>query len=260
MFVKTPMIVVNLAGRVRRQQLHGREHLVAPLTLIVPGVLHGSQGPLLYPPSEVAKNPASWNHIPITVNHPTNRDGSPCSARAHHVLRRQGIGVVRQVRCDGKLTAEGWFDVAKTRQVDSRILTSLETGRPIELSTGLFTKNIPAPPGASYNGRPYKFIARNYRPDHVAVLPDRVGACSIRDGCGVLVNTFGNPIFRETSMFDDEEDLLLVPTINWAEFASPALTRNQQCTCGAQNAAIAPPDHAADDEDDLLIPPTMAWK
>jgi hypothetical protein len=32
-------------------------------------------------------------------------------------------------------------------------------------------------------------VARNYRPDHLAVLPDQRGACSLTDGCGVMVNT-----------------------------------------------------------------------
>lgn len=66
------------------------------------------------------------------------------------------------------------------------MLDALEAGRPMELSTGLFTQNEPAPAGATFNGRPYDYVARNYRPDHLAVLPDQIGACSLADGCGVL--------------------------------------------------------------------------
>src|SRR5690606_13771547 len=32
---------------------------------------------------------------------------------------------------------------------------------------------------------PYHSVARDYKPDHIAILPDRIGACSIADGCGV---------------------------------------------------------------------------
>jgi hypothetical protein len=55
----------------------------------------------------------------------------------------------------------------------------------------LFTDNETAPPGASHLGRPYNFVARNYRPDHLAILPDQRGACSIEDGCGLNTNRLG---------------------------------------------------------------------
>ena len=55
---------------VRREMLNGREHIVAPVRMLVPGVLNGSQGPGYYPPEEVAKNPTDWDHSPITINHP----------------------------------------------------------------------------------------------------------------------------------------------------------------------------------------------
>jgi len=182
-------LAANLAhSRVRRASLNGREHLVAPLTLIVPGVLSGSQGPLFYPPDEIGKNPSAWNHVPIVVYHPKSNDGSHVSARDPDVLDRQGIGVVLRARSNGKLIAEGWFDVEKTRKVDRRILQALEAGKQIELSTGLYTDNEPAPANSNHNGKPYSHIARNYRPDHLAILPDLTGACSIQDGCGVLVN------------------------------------------------------------------------
>jgi hypothetical protein len=39
-------LTANAYGKARREVVNGRDFLVAPLTLIVPGVLHGSQGPL----------------------------------------------------------------------------------------------------------------------------------------------------------------------------------------------------------------------
>lgn len=185
------IIVANLAGKIRRVIRGDREYLVAPMILIVPGVLNGSKGPLLYPPEECAKDPTSWNGIPIVVNHPV-RNGVPISARHPDILDKQWIGFVFNTLMDSKLSSEGWFDVQATKRVDARVLNTLEEGRPLELSTGLFTDNEPAPNGAVFNTpsgpRPYTFIAKNYKPDHLAVLPDNVGACSINDGCGVLVN------------------------------------------------------------------------
>lgn len=185
--------IANLrSGKTRKAELHGREHIVAPLTLIVPGVLNGSKGPLYYPPEEITKDYSAWNGMPMVVNHPT-RDGLNISARDPDVLNSSQIGIVLKshINNSGKLQAEGWFDVAKTKQVNPGILASLEAGNAIELSTGLFTDNEPATNGANYNGKPYSFIARNYKPDHLAILPNQVGACSVRDGCGVLVNRSG---------------------------------------------------------------------
>ncbi len=182
-------LVANLVGRIRRDTYEGREFIVAPLTLIVPGVLSGSKGSLLYPLEEITKNADAWNGIPLVVDHPVGQDGSPVSARSPKVLNDQGIGHIFSVATNGKLTAVGWFDIEKTRLVDNRILESLKGGKPIELSTGLFTDNEPTEGETTFNGTPYSFIARNYRPDHLAILPDSKGACSIQDGCGVLVNS-----------------------------------------------------------------------
>jgi hypothetical protein len=189
-------ITVNVTRvQARREQLHGRDYLVVPATLIVPGVLNGSRGALYYPPDEIQKNPDAWNGMPIVVYHPT-RNGKHVSARRPDILRDSGIGVVYGSRAKGKLSAEAWFDVEATRNYDKKlspeyqILPRLESGGQIELSTGLFTDNEPAPKGSVDNkGRPYQYTARNYKPDHLAVLPDQVGACSIQDGCGIAVNS-----------------------------------------------------------------------
>lgn len=186
-------LVANMEGKVTRQFKDGREYLVAPLSLIVPGVLPGSQGPLFYPDHEVAKNPQSWDGMPLLAYHPQSMDGSQVSANSAGIREKQGIGFVQKSRIDklrnGRLGAEGWFDVERTRTVNRSILDSLENNQPIELSTGLFIgRKDPAPPGANHNGKGYEWIARDYQPDHVAILPDQIGACSIRDGCGVLVN------------------------------------------------------------------------
>lgn len=182
-------VTVNLAGKVQRRTWAGRDWYVAPLSMLVPGVLNGSRGPLLYPPEEVARNPEDWNGMPIVLYHPT-RNGQHISARDPEILEKQGLGWVFGAKANGKLVAQGYFDIEATRRIDPRVLEALEAGKPLELSTGLFTENIPAENGANHNGRSYTHVARNYKPDHLAVLPDGlVGACSLKDGCGVLVNT-----------------------------------------------------------------------
>jgi hypothetical protein len=158
------------------------------MTLINPGVLNGSKGPLLYPPEEVASRPQKWNGVPIVVYHP-HRLGQPVSAAEPGILDSQGVGEVRNASSNGKLQAEGWFDVQKMQKVNPALLQRLLKNEAIELSTGLYTDNEER--SGTFNGRPYTAIARNYKPDHLAILPDQTGACSIKDGCGVLVNSSG---------------------------------------------------------------------
>jgi hypothetical protein len=188
------LLTANL-GAARRVYEAGREYLVAPLTSIVPGVLNGSKGKLFYPLDEIQANFRDWDEIPLTLRHPTDPlTNEHLSADTDGVWDRQGLGFIRDSAVRGKLQHNAWFDVERTTNFDrdlpegQRIIPRLLRGQPIEVSTGLYTDNEQAPAGANYRGRPYDFTARNYRPDHMAVLPDMVGACSVRDGCGVLVN------------------------------------------------------------------------
>lgn len=195
-------LVANLTGKTRREILNEAEYLVAPLTMIVPGVLNGSQGPLYYPLEELQKQPADWNHIPIVLYHPL-KDGKPISAKDPAVLNSSQLGVLLNTAATEKLTAEGWFHVENTKRIAPVVWKNLEQGKPVELSTGLLLDADPVQ--GEFNGTAYKAIARNYRPDHLAILPDVTGACSIKDGCGVLVNEdHESPIHKEIPMAKKE--------------------------------------------------------
>ena len=217
-------VTCNL-GESRRERLHGREYIVAPATLIVgDSVLNGSQGPLLYRSEEVAKDPWAWNGVPLVAWHPTKeQDGEVVnvSARDPEVLNEWGLGFLFNANADeGDLTGEAWFDVTNVKAVDLKlakmgvepILPKLKTSEQIELSTGLFTENVPAPKDSvTANGDPYDAEATNFRPDHVAILPDEVGACSNEDGCGVnatptrnIKMCWGKPCDGEVSSSPDE--------------------------------------------------------
>ena len=185
----TQSVTANLAHNIRYATLNNHQHLVAPITLIVPGVLNGSKGPLYYPADEVLKSTDTWNYVPLVVYHP-KLNGIPVSARTPQTLNDFCVGVLLNTKFkDGKLQAEGWFDVEASDRIDSRVLANILDSRPIEVSTGLRTENEQAPEGSTFDGTAYTQIARNYRPDHLAILPDEVGACSLVDGCGVLANT-----------------------------------------------------------------------
>jgi hypothetical protein len=211
---------VNLAGKVRRETLNGRSFLVAPMSLLpLNGVLHGSQGPLFYPERETRNTYKAWDYMPLVVWHPTDSQGRHVSARDPGIIQNWGIGFNRKTHINGRMQSEGWFDEEKTKQVDNKLVKRgidpihhrLLKNLPIEISTGLFTDNEPAPSGATWNGAPYEFIARRYVPDHIAVLPDQKGACSIADGCGVMVNSSGSRPIPKTLLerFMDWTSLML---------------------------------------------------
>lgn len=180
-------LTVNRVGKVQRRTLQGREYLVAPMRMIVPGVLNGSNGPLYYPPEEIRKNVHTWNGMPIVDGHPRDDSGKPVSARSPQVINDYALGYVFNAAVkDNNLDAEAWIDIERANIINSEIVGRLERGENIEISTGLGTTNISA--NGKHNGRPYTHIARDYQPDHLAVLPSGKGACSVDDGCGLLVN------------------------------------------------------------------------
>ena len=267
------LIIANLAGpsRVQYATFNGRKYLVAPLTLIVSGVLAGSQGPLFYPGPEIAATANAWADMPLTIGHPTGPFGEPIPASD---VPEKHIGMVRFPRYrDGKLTAEGWFDLDATRNADARVLDLLRNGQPIELSTGLYTHNEDR--RGSYRGRPYTHIARNYQPDHLAILPDQRGACSLDDGCGVLNSRKDHGMYEEDltaaemdALFGPDVDVqpsidhqpLAVPTYNWAQWqaedrAKRDRTHNCGGTCNRQQHEEIP-----EEERDVLLPPTTNWQ
>jgi hypothetical protein len=183
--MKLTVLTANVSGAISKDTLNGKEYIVAPVTMIVPGVLNGSQGALLYPIETLRQNPSRWNGMPIVVHHP-KVDGEHVSARSPNILNIQGVGQIFEARVNGKLTAEAWFDIEATRRVDNTILEALEKGQPFELSTGLFTTHTEEE--GTFNSVHYEGIVRAFEPDHLAVFTDTKGACSVKDGCGVLVN------------------------------------------------------------------------
>lgn len=186
-------LIANISfGRgVRTATLQGREYLVAPVSMIVEGVLAGSQGPVLYESSEIVKSVPAWNHKPITIGHPET-NGTKVSGCTTDALESVGLGIILNARWKAqtkKLVAEAWFDKSRLAVVPGgdRVEAALISNTKLEVSTGLFVDRVPVQNG-QYNGKSYDAKAINYAPDHLAILLDEPGACSIADGAGLLVN------------------------------------------------------------------------
>jgi len=154
--------------------------------MIVPGVLTGNRGSLLYSQHDIRKSVTAWNGIPIVVDHP-KVDDRYVSARKPEILDRYGVGFVFNVSSvNGNLDGEAWIDIEKLRAVNPALANRTERGDKIEVSTGLGTENQPE--RGSYRGKEYTHRATNFAPDHLALLPTAKGACSLDDGCGLAVN------------------------------------------------------------------------
>lgn len=232
-------LVANLAGRVRRERYQGRLYIVAPITLIQPGVLNGSQGPILYELPDIRLSVDAWNGVPLLLGHPTfGRLGSDAD-----VLESTGLGFVSNAKVTKRLIAEGWFDVELVRKRNRELLQQIEAGKAVEVSTGLKVA-VEHQSGVDDRGRAYNRIARNYRPDHLAVLVGQTGACSIDDGCGI-----NNERIEEMcttcnqGAVANQSDLLGLPSY---EFANPL--------AGMESVGVA---NSVGRDDDLLGLPTM---
>ena len=197
-------VIANFTGITRNEKLHSKEYLVAPAIMIVEGVLNGSQGPLLYPASEMRKSVPLWNLKPAVLYHP-EKNGAGISACSPEVLNTRGLGMMMNTRMDGdQLKTEVWLDMVQVKKVDERVLEAIENKEVMELSTGLLTDNEMTE--GEWNGVHYDAIARNYRPDHLAILPDQVGACSVEDGAGFLrLNKAGDELAFSMKDLNDEQ-------------------------------------------------------
>jgi len=188
-----------LPNQCRYETLEGREHLVVPMVILTEGVHAGSDGPLLYPKEELSKTPAAWNHKPVVVYHP-ELNGQGISACDPTIINNRKVGVMLNTKYEkGRLKSEAWIEKSRADIIDERIMAAVKANEMMELSTGVFVDEDKTP--GKWQKEDYVAIARNYRPDHLALLPDKVGACSIADGAGFLRNEVHKDVSLNESSF-----------------------------------------------------------
>ncbi len=169
-----------------QQVRDGRNYLILPVVMMVEGVHNGSHGPVLHAAEELSKRVDDWNGSPVTIEHPQDGDGNFISA-SDPIARGTGVGLVQNAKWeDGKLKAEVWLDEQKTIAQSPLAMQHINENKPLEVSVGVFTEEEITE--GDWNGETYTAIAHNHKPDHLALLPGGVGACSWADGCGIRVN------------------------------------------------------------------------
>lgn len=183
--------VMNIQPKlVRNDTLADRNYLVVPMVMLVEGVHEGSEGAYLYTNEEMGKRVEVWNRKPVVVYHPDTP-----SACTKEVLNTRWIGDIMNSKWDKKdkrLLAEAWLDEERVKKVDNRILEAINNEETIELSTGLFADSDET--AGEWEGEEFQGTLSNYGPDHLAVLPDQVGACSVEDGAGFYRNQEGETV------------------------------------------------------------------
>jgi hypothetical protein len=156
--------------------------------LVVEGVLNGG----FIAGSELV--PEAWDGMPVTIGHPRDAGGTPISAREPGVLGAFGVGQLahanlgqtqrRREPCVS-LRAELYLDVERCETLGGealQALTMLEAQELLEVSTGFFSA-ARAESGV-FAGVPYQETLHDIVPDHLALLPNQIGACAVSDGCG----------------------------------------------------------------------------
>ncbi len=172
----------------REEMYDGKQYLVVPVVMMVQGVHSGSHGPVYHDPEEFGKIPHSWNGMPVTLQHPVNDEGEFVPVGSPEVLSSFSVGQVFRTNLDGdKLKAEAWIDVQKLTAISPQTLQKIRDGEIMEVSVGIFTDEDEEE--GDWNNEHYIAVVKNYRPNHLALLPGEVGACSIADGCGLRVNS-----------------------------------------------------------------------
>lgn len=190
----------NRDYEIRYETHQGRRHMVIPVVMMVEGVHAGSHGPMLHLADELGRFVDTWNGIPVAVEHPSD-GGHNVSANQPHIIDGQTVGRVYNAFMDeGRLRAEAWIDEEAIRAVSPEALQYIVKGMPLEVSVGVFTDEemITGVWGEEH----YEAVARNHRPDHLALLPGGTGACSWDDGCGVRAHAS-----KETKVMSDNTEV-----------------------------------------------------
>jgi len=204
-------IQANNSYETRVEKYDGKEYLVVPVIMMVEGVHAGSGGPMLHLAEDLGRYPETWNGIPVVVTHPSE-DGQYISANSPEVLDAGIVGRVFNTKMDGeKLKSEVWLNQERLGEISPEALKAILEQIPLDVSVGVFSDSEAVTD--IYKGEQYESIARNFRPDHLALLPGEEGACSWSDGCGIRANKNskskkkgGDDVKEETSQIIVEKE------------------------------------------------------
>ena len=204
-------------GNVRLESFRGQKHVVAPVVAVTEGILKGR----LLPNEEIAQAANAFAGAPLPINHP-KENGDFVSANTPDRIETRSVGrFFGPMAVQSALGGEIWVNAPKSNELASE---DAEMGVPLALLADELSEDAraqievndasaemaanfvanadedaslsdilevstaywftPEQDPGQFNGESYEEVQRNLRPDHLALLPNKVGECSAEDGCG----------------------------------------------------------------------------
>ena len=184
----------------KSELLAGVKHYLVPTVMLREQILHGSQGKLFYPASVIEASAGLWAGVPVVVHHPSFEGSGTAASPA--VFNSQRVGIIFDPRWEAvtkSLKATAWLSEPRMEAVDWSLYFALLSGEKLEVSTGL---------SVAHDGTPGRWMGEEFdasltniaKADHLAILGDQRGACSLADGCGLAVNKTSAPPLRAPSV------------------------------------------------------------
>ena len=154
---------------------------------------------------EVIKNESIWSSAPVTVGHPMDNNNQPISFHDPRNLPNQSIGQMfysKALPLTRQIEGYLYLEIPKLKAMGiNGILENTNSQNQVSISTGLIGMKIPNQ--GDYNGETYGFLINNIQIDHLAILINHDGACSLNDGCGVY--RFNNNKKKEDPEMEEEK-------------------------------------------------------
>ena len=222
---------------IRTETLRGQEYVVVPVVMLVEGVIQGvlAEAPELALCSEFGSNPAAWNGCPVSISHPQSGD-TYVAAGSPSVWETVVVGFLFNTSVsNNSLLSEMWLDTQWANDHGfGDIITKLQSGETMEVSTGLFS-NVVDVLGV-WEGVSYQGIWTGCQPDHLALLPNAIGACSIEMGCGTnRVNSVNQTLHTNQT----DQRLLAVQAAFTVQTKEIVMSTKKECTCDAAAVTAA---------------------
>lgn len=181
--------------KIRVENIDGEPHLIIPSYTLPAGVVMNGG---YYPKEEIDRAYVTMENTLAPIGHPTNANGDWVSAFSPEGIHNfHGGAWNRNARKEGnRIAVDKVVNIRYAQQsepgrrllaavnYDEKTGTAAGPDKPIHTSTGLLLVQDAAPAGAAY-----KWVARNMRLDHDAILLDEPGAATPEQGVGMMVNT-----------------------------------------------------------------------
>ncbi|MGJ8516638.1 hypothetical protein [Carnimonas bestiolae] len=199
------MISVVNADQIKKETIDGEDHYRIPSATLPDNVVMNGG---LYPADEIAKSFASLEGTPAPLGHP-KIDGKYVPAGSQRAMNKYSVGAWNEnVRREGgRVFLDKVVNIRVANQTvqGKALIKAIEQRDPIHTSTGIMLEREPAT--NAKDG--FKWVARNMRFDHDAILLGEIGAATPEQGVGIFVNAEGEEsdvLIGNVSLTDSEQE------------------------------------------------------